>query len=69
MQLLKFTLVFGYIHVIAGLHRSFKEQLTPRLQLVLKGIKRTQACLNPTYPFSLQIMSAIKDHLSTQPHS
>jgi len=61
-----------HMHIIAGLHRSFKEQLTPRLQLVLKGIKRTQAISTPCrtcLPITLQIMSGIKQRLSRQPHS
>jgi len=31
IQLLKFTSVIRHIHVIAGLHRSFEEQLTPQI--------------------------------------
>ena len=60
-----------HVHVIVGLHRSFEEQLTPRLQLVLKGIKKTQAISNigrTHLPITLQIMSGIKDCLSRQPH-
>jgi len=61
-----------HMHVIAGMHRSFEEQLTPRLHLVLRGIKRTQAISNPCrtrLPITLQIMSSIKDYLSRQPRS
>jgi len=32
-----------YVHVIAGLHNSFNEQLTPQFQLVICGIKKSQA--------------------------
>jgi hypothetical protein len=31
------------LHVAAGLHKGFTEQLTPRLELVLKGIKNESA--------------------------
>ena len=31
------------LHVAAGLHKGFTEQLTPRLELVLKGIKKESA--------------------------
>jgi len=61
-----------HMHVIASLHRLFEEQLTPRLQLVLKGIKRTQAISNPCrtrLPITLKIMSGIKDCLPKWPHS
>jgi len=61
-----------HMHDIVGLHSSFKEQLTPRLQLVLKGIKRIQAISNISrtrLPITLQIMSGIKDCLTRQPHS
>lgn len=61
-----------HMHVIVGMHNSFEEQLTPRLHLALRGIKRTQAILTPCrtrLPITLQIMSGIKDYLSRQPHS
>ena len=32
-----------HMHVRAGLHEEFNTQLTPRLQLMLKGIQRNQA--------------------------
>ena len=34
-------------HVSEGLHSHFYQQLSPRLQLVLKGIKNTQAITQP----------------------
>ena len=62
-----------HTHVIAGMHRSFEEQLTPWLQLALRGIKKTQAIATPTrrvrLPITLQIMCTIKDYLSRQPRS
>ena len=61
-----------HMHVLAGMHTSFEEQLTPRLHLALKGVKRTQAIANPRrarLPITIQLMCGIKDHLSRQPHS
>ena len=61
-----------HLHIIAGLHRLFEEQLTPRLQLVLKGIKRTQTISNSCricLLITLEIMSGIKDCLNRRPHS
>jgi len=61
-----------HLHVIASMHKSFEEQLTPWLQLALRGIKRTQAIAIPCrshLPITLHIMCAIKDYLSRQPHS
>jgi len=61
-----------HMHVMAGMHTSFEEQLTPRLHLALKSIKRTQAMANPSrprLPITLQLMCGIKDCLSRQPHS
>ena len=61
-----------HMHVIAGMHSSFEEQLTPTLQLALRGIKRTQTIVTPQrtrLPITLQIMCAIKDCLSQQPCS
>ena len=61
-----------HMHVIAGLHKSFSEQLTPRLQLVMRGIKKSQALASPQrirLPITLQIMQSIKQVLSNQPHS
>ena len=56
-----------HIHVIAGMHSSFEEQLTPRPQLALRGIKRTQTIMTSQktrLPITLQIMCSIKDCLS-----
>ena len=59
-------------HVSAGLHSHCSQQLTPRLQLILKGIKRTQAITQPVklcYLITLDIMKNIKSLLSSQPTS
>jgi len=61
-----------HMHIIAGLHNSFNEQLTPRLQLVIRGIKKSQALTTPQrvrLPITLAIMQSIKQRLSDQPHS
>ena len=59
-------------HVSAGLHSHFYQQLSSRLQLVLKGIKKTQAITQPVksrLPITLNIMRDIKSLLSSQPNS
>ena len=35
------------MHVLAGLYEHSTKQLTPRVQLVLRGIKKTQAQTSP----------------------
>ena len=35
------------LHVTAGLHNQFVAQLTPRLGMVLKGIKKDKAAATP----------------------
>ena len=60
------------MHVSMGLHNVFNAQLTPRLQLTLKGIQKSQASTHPPrvrLPITLQIMGSIKALLSKQPHS
>ena len=61
-----------HMHVVAGLHDVFNKQLTPRLQLVLRGIKKSQALTTlprARLPITLQIMQSIQQILSNQPHS
>ena len=61
-----------HMHVSAGLHAEFNSQLTPRLQLTLKGIQRNQATSHPPrvrLPITLQIMQSINDLLTNQPLS
>ena len=58
------------LHVEAGLHSVWEEQLTPRLQLVLKGIKRAIATGLPTparLPITFEIMRQIKAVLLRDP--
>ena len=60
------------MHVSAGLHTQFNSQLTPRLQLILKGIQRSQATIHPPrvrLPITLQILQSSNDLLINQPHS
>ena len=56
------------MHVSAGLHAQFNSQLTPRLQLILKGIQRNQAISHPPRA-RLQIMQSINNLLINQTHS
>ena len=58
------------LHVEAGLHSVWEEQLTPWLQLVLKGIKRARATGLPTparLPITVEIMRQIKAVLLRDP--
>lgn len=61
-----------HVHVSAGLHVHFGHQLTPRLQLTLKGIQKSQIASHPPkvrLPITLQIMQDIKHYLAQQPQS
>ena len=61
-----------YMHVMSGLHEYFRQQLSPRLQLALTGIKRSQAATSPPrtrLPITLQLMHNLKRLLSQQPSS
>ena len=60
------------LHVQNGLHASFNKQLTPRLQQVLKGIRKQQAIGCPPRirrPITIQIMAGIRSVLLGAPHS
>jgi len=60
------------LHVLAGFHEHFNLQLTPRLQQVLRGIKKHQARSHPEQPrlpITSHIMKQIKEVLLQQPHS
>ena len=60
-----------HMHVAAGMFPQFSQQLTPRLQLTLKGIQRSQATSHPPrqrLPVTLQLLQNIYRHLSQQPH-
>ena len=61
-----------HMHVSAGLFSYFDKQLTPRLQLTLKGIQKNQAVTQPPrirLPITLQIMENIKTFMAKQPSS
>ena len=52
-----------HIHVLRGLHNSFSQQLTPRLQIILKGIKKHQAISHPSrvrLPITVHILNRIR---------
>ena len=61
-----------HMHVTAGLHEEFNTRLTLRLQLMLKGIQRSQATSHPQrirLPITLEIMQSINDLLIQEPYS
>ena len=52
-----------HMHVLQGMHNSFSQQLTPRLQIILKGIKKHQAGSHPPrvrLPITIQILKQIR---------
>ena len=72
---LSFTMIKVYLsavrhlHVSEGYHDHFNLQLTPRLQLVLRGIKKHQSSTLPRrirLPITIQIMYGIKKVLSRE---
>ena len=59
------------MHVSANMFSHFSQQLTPWLQLTLKGIQQSQALSHsprPCLPITLQILQKIYTQLSQQPH-
>ena len=57
------------LHVTASLHKEFEEQLTPRLQMVMKGIKKDMS-LNFSrvrLPITIDIMQKIRRILGQKP--
>ena len=57
-------------HVAAGKHEEFAKQLTPRLQQVIKGIRKEQAITTPPrtrLPITIDIMIGIQSVLAQQP--
>ena len=57
------------LHVTAGLRNKFTEQLTPRLEMVLKGIKKdkTAATTCTQLPITVEIMEKLKCAFSKKP--
>ena len=61
-----------HIHVTAGLYEEFNTQLTPQLQLTLKGIQRSQGISHPQrirLLITLEIMQPVNDLLLQAPYS
>ena len=57
------------LHISASLHKEFSKQLTPRLELVLKGIKKEKAKSAPPsrLPITVEIMGSSKAILARNP--
>ena len=55
------------LHVSEGLHEEFAKHLTPRLELVLKGIKKESAPRRLRLPITLDVMEKIKRVLLQRP--
>ncbi len=57
------------MHVTAGLHNEFAEQLTPTLEMVLKGIKKDKAAATPRIrlPVTLEIMERLRGTFIKKP--
>ena len=61
-----------HVHVLQGLHNVFSQQLTPRLQIILKGIKKNQAISHPPrvrLPITIHILKQIRGILSRKKSS
>jgi len=55
-----------HIHFCRGLHNHFKRQFTPQLYLILRGIRKRQACARPTrqrLPVTIRILCKLKKSL------
>ena len=60
------------MHVSKGLHDKFNQQLTPQLQLILRGIKKHQAFTHQPrthLPITIQILHSMRRLLSKKPPS
>ena len=61
-----------HMHVCKGLHKQFNYQVTPRLHLILRGIKKRQAgrrFTKPRLPITIPIPRSIKTPLSKEASS
>ena len=59
-----------HMHICRGWHKHFRKQLTPRLLLILRGIKKRQADIHPgkkRLPITIQLLGRIRHLLSKQP--
>ena len=58
-----YLLAVRHMHISVGLHNFFNTQLTPRLQLTIKGIQKSQASAQPSrvrLPITLKIMGTLR---------
>ena len=58
-------------HIATGHHQTFASQLTPRVEQVLQGVKRTQASQSAPrvrLPITIQLMHKIRTELLQEPH-
>ena len=58
-----------YMHICRGLLKHFKQQLTPWLLLILRGIKKRQADVHPRrkrLPITIQLLGRIRNLQSKQ---
>ena len=63
-----YLLAVRNLHVKAGLHSEFAAQLTPRLEMVLRGIKdKSSTAPRPRLPITIKIMRKIKETFSLSP--
>ena len=59
-----------HLHICRGLHNHFSQQLTPRLFLILRAIRKRQADSRPgrkRLPITIQLLGKIRHLLSKQP--
>ena len=52
------------LHITAGLHEEFSKELTPKLEMVSRGIKKQAAKNSPPHvrlPITIEVMAKIKD--------
>ena len=58
------------LHITAGLHEEFSKELTPKLEMVLRGIKKQAAKNKPPHvrlPITIEVMAKIKEVLQKVP--
>ena len=61
----------GNLHLSCNHHHEYRRSLTPRLEQILRGIKREQACTRPArvrLPVTVDIMHSIYSILSKTPN-
>ena len=58
------------LHITAGLHEEFSKELTPKLETVLRSIKKQAAKNSPPHvrlPITIEVMAKIKEVLQKDP--